>query len=323
MAKGHLKAEDREVISHMVAAGSSQAQIGKAIGRDPSIISRELRRNGMKGLYVAVDAQRRAEKRRAEARAKSRKMNRPENIEYVKDGLRKYWSPDQIAGRSRLDFPDDPRRKLSRTTIYAWIYNDDHCRRWQKLLRCYKRRRRHARTEARTGRALEKRPAIINERGRYGDWEGDTIVGSGPQGGVLVSLVERRSRYAILLPLPNRKSDRVERSIRGRLQQLPADVRHSITFDNGTEFAAYAALENALGLAVFFTDPHSPWQRGTNEYTNRLVRQFAPKGTNLRQVSDYKITKYERLLNNRPRKQLGYQTPSEVFAIACQHAIQT
>ncbi len=323
MAKGHLKAEEREVISQMVAAGSSFAEIGKALGRHPSNIGRELRRNGMKGLYVAVDAQRRAEKRRVEARAKSRKMNRPENIEYVKAGLRKYWSPDQIAGRSRIDFPDDPRRKLSRTTIYGWIHNDDHCRRWQKFLRCYKRRRRHARPEARTGRALEKRPAIINERGRYGDWEGDTIVGSGPQGGVLVSLVERLSRYAILLPLPHRKSDRVERSIRGRMQQLPADMRLSLTFDNGSEFAAYAALENALGLAVYFTDPHSPWQRGTNEYTNRLVRQFAPKGTNLRQVSDYKIAKYERLLNNRPRRQLGYQTPSELFTAACQHAIQT
>ena len=109
----------------------------------------------------------------------------------------------------------------------------------------------------------------------------------------------------------------------GSLQQLPADVRRSITFDNGSEFAAYAALENSLELAVYFTDPHSPWQRGTNEYTNRLVRQFAPKGTNLRELSNYKIAKYERLLNDRPRKQHGYRTPSEVFREACQRAIQT
>jgi len=323
MAKPHLRVEEREVISQMYAAGKSKAQIGKALGRDRTTISRELRRNGLKGLYVAVDAQRLAEKRHVLARAKSRKMNRAENLEYVKEGLRKSWSPDQIAGRSQQDFPDDPRRKLSHTTIYTWIANDDHCQRWKRLLRCHKRKRRHKRPEARTGRALEKRPAIINERGRFGDWEGDTIVGSGPHGGVIVSLVERRSRFAILLPLPDRKSDRVERSIRGRLQQLPAHMRLSLTFDNGSEFAAYEALENFLSLAVFFTDPHSPWQRGTNEYTNRLVRQFAPKGTNLREVSDYKIAKYERLLNNRPRKQLGYRTPSEVFLEACQRAIQT
>jgi IS30 family transposase len=320
MTRSHLKAEEREVLSQMFAVGHTKGQIAKALGRHRTTIGRELKRNGMKGLYFAVDAQRQAVRRRIQARAKSRKMNDAENLAYVKEGLRNSWSPDQIAGRSKREFPDQRRRQLSRTTIYAWIQRDDHCQRWQKLLRCHKRRRRHVRSAARVGRALEQRPAIVNERGRYGDWEGDTIVGAGPCGGALVSLVERRSRFAILLPLPDRKSDRVERSIRGRLQQLPAAVRHSITFDNGSEFAAYAALENALQLAVYFTDPHSPWQRGTNEYTNRLVRQFLPKGTNLREVSDYKITKYQRLLNDRPRKQHAYRTPSELFTEACQRA---
>lgn len=323
MAFRHLRPEEREVISQMHAAGHSQAQIAKALGRHASTISHELRRNGVKGLYCAVDAQRCAEKRRRAGRAKIRKMNQPENLEYVKERLRQCWSPDQIAGRSHLDFPDQPRRKLSHTTIYKWIHDDDHCRRWQKLLRCHKRKRCRTPSAQRVGRALEKRPAVINERQRFGDWEGDTIIGSGPHGGVLVSLVERKSRYLILLPLPNRTSDRVERSIRGRLQQLPAHMRRSITFDNGSEFAAFPALENALGLDVYFTDPHSPWQRGTNEYHNRLVRQFAPKGTILRELSSYKVAKYERLLNNRPRKQLNYRTPREVFLDACQLAIQT
>jgi IS30 family transposase len=307
----------------MLVAGSSRAQIAMALGRSPSTISRELRRNGWKSCYVAVDAHQGARKRRKQAKVQCRKMNDAENLEYVKEGLRKSWSPDQIAGRSRQDFPQDSRRKLSHTTIYTWIKNDDHCRRWQKLLRCHRRKRRHARNEQRVDRAMEKRPAIINERGRFGDWEGDTIVGSGPHGGVFVSLVERKSRFTILLPLPDRKSERVERSIRGRLQQLPADIRHSITFDNGSEFAAYLALENSLGLDVYFTDPHSPWQRGTNEYTNRLVRPFVPKGTNLREISDYKVAKYERLLNDRPRKQLNYRTPREVIHEACQRALQT
>jgi IS30 family transposase len=323
MAFKHLRPEEREILSQMRAAGHSQAQIAKALGRSASTISRELKRYGYKTMYVAVDAQRGASQRRRAARAKSRKLNRPENREYVIAGLRKSWSPDQIAGRSQLDFADDPRRKLSHQTIYTWIKNDDHCRRWKKLLRCHKRKRCRERAQERVDRALEKRPEEINLRERFGDWEGDTIVGSGPHGGVLVSLVERKSRYLILLPLPHRKSDLVERSIRGRLQQLPPELRRSITFDNGSEFAAYAALENSLELTVYFTDPHSPWQRGTNEYHNRLVRQFAPKGTVLRELSDYKVRKYERLLNDRPRKQLNYRTPREVFQEACQLAIQT
>lgn len=323
MAKSHLKAEEREVISQMFVAGKSRSQIAKALQRHHSTIGRELKRNGYKGLYVAVDAQRCAERRRIQGRVSCRKLNRLENLEYVKERLRQYWSPGQIAGRSQRDFPEDSRRRLSHTTIYTWIKQDDHASRWRRLLRCYKRRRKHKKSEQRQGRALEKRPTIVNERGRVGDWEGDTIVGAGPHGGVFVSLVERRSRYTILLPLPDRKSDRVERSIRGRLQQLPTAMRRSITFDNGSEFAAYQALENALGLDVYFTDPHSPWQRGTNEYTNRLVRQFAPKGTNFRELSHYKVAKFERLLNDRPRKQLDYQTPHEVFQEACQRAIQT
>lgn len=323
MAYCHLRAEEREVISRMHEAGDSKTKIAKALGRSRSTICRELKRNGTKAVYFAVDAQRCADKRRAQSKKNCRKLSDAKNLEYVKAGLRKCWSPDQIAGRSRKDFPKDSRRNLSRTIIYNWIHNDDHCRRWQKLLRCHKRKRCRARNEGRVGRALEKRPEVINQRGRFGDWEGDTIVGSGSHGGVFVSLVERKSRYIILLPLPDRKSDRVERSIRGRLQQLPAPMRQSLTFDNGSEFAAFAALENSLGLAVYFTDPHSPWQRGTNEYHNRLVRQFAPKGTSLREISDYKVAKYERLLNDRPRKQLNYRTPREVFDEACQRAVQT
>jgi IS30 family transposase len=323
MATGHLKAEEREVLSQMYVAGRSRSEIAKALRRHHSTIGRELKRNGYKDLYSAVDAQCCAEQRRLKGRTQCRKMNRPENREYVTKGLRACWSPDQIAGRSRRDFPEDSRRKLSHTTIYTWIKQDDHRQRWQKLLRCHKRKRRHEKSAARRGRALEQRPDIINQRGRDGDWEGDTIVGSGPHGGVFVSLVERRSRYTILLPLSDRKADRVERSIRSRLQQLPAALRHSITFDNGSEFAAFQALENSLGLEVYFTDPHSPWQRGTNEYTNRLVRQFAPKGTSFREFSAYKVAKFARLLNDRPRKQHHYQTPNEIFREACQRAIQT
>jgi IS30 family transposase len=307
----------------MLAAGKSPAAIARFLHRDPTSVRRELRRNGFKGLYCAVHAQQLAARRRVEARAKSRKLARPENREYVQQRLRKCWSPEQIAGRSQRDFPTEPRRRLSRQTIYTWLANDDHRRRWTIFLRHYKRRRRHARAPGRTDRALEKRPAIINERGRFGDWEGDTIVGSGRHGGALVSLVERKSGYLALLPVTSRKAAPVRRSICGRLAHLPDDLRQSLTFDNGSEFAEYAVIEKALGLDVFFTDPHAPWQRGTNENTNGLVRQFFPKGTNLTLVSRYKVAKAEQLLNDRPRKRLKFQTPSEVLDAERCRALQT
>jgi IS30 family transposase len=307
----------------MTAAGNSPAAIAKLLHRHPTSVRRELRRNGFKGLYCAVHAQQLVERRRREGRAQCRKLARPENREYVEQRLRKCWSPEQIAGRSKRDFPTDPRRKLSRQTIYTWLAHDDHRRRWIVFLRHHKRRRRHARSPGRADRALQKRPAIINERGRYGDWEGDTIVGSGRHGGALISLVERKSGYLVLLPVANRKADLVRRSICGRLVQLPGELRQSMTFDNGSEFAEYAALEKALELQVFFTDPHAPWQRGTDENTNGLVRQFFPKGTNLALVSRYRVGKAEQLLNDRPRKRLHFQTPSEVFHAECCRAVQT
>lgn len=323
MAHRHLRPEEREVISQMVAQEATPPAIAKALGRDPTTIRRELRRNGLKGLYCAVHAQQAATKRRGQARAKCRKLLRPENLQYVQERLRKCWSPDQIAGRSQREFPENPARKLSRQTIYTWLAHDDHRRRWIVFLRRYHHKRRPAKPAGRTDRALAQRPAIINERGRYGDWEGDTIVGSGPHGGVFVSLVDRKSGYLALLPLENRKSDKVQRSICGRLAQLPADLRQSLTFDNGSEFAAYKAMEQALELPVFFTEPHSPWQRGTNENTNGLVRQFFPKGTSFRQASRYKVAKVEKLLNERPRKRHEYQTPHEVLAAAGYRAFQT
>ena len=319
----HLKPEEREVISQMLAANASREEIARELGRDRSTIYRELRRNGLRGLYCAVHAQTCADRRRRAARAKSRKLCREENLQYVQAHLRLFWSPDQIAGRSRLDFPGDSRRNFSAQTIYTWLANDDHRRRWLVYLRQYKRKKRRPTARTRTDRALAKRPAVVNDRARYGDWEGDTIVGAGRAGGALVSLVERRSGYLALMPVPTRQASRVRRAICGRLQQLPAALRHTMTFDNGTEFAEYQHLEQSLGMQVFFTDPRSPWQRGSNEHTNGLVRQFFPKGTNLRQVSRYKVAQAEKLLNERPRKRLNYRTPSEVLKINSYRAIQT
>lgn len=313
MAYGHLKPEEREVISQMYAAGTSNKAIGAELGRDPSTISRELRRNGVGEFYFAVDAQKLAEQRRRGARAKSRKLNRPENLAYVQERLRQCWSPDQIAGRSRREFPENPERTFSHQTIYNWLARDDHRRRWIVYLRRYPRKRRRTKSAGRVDRALAKRPAVVHERGRYGDWEGDTIVGSGRHGGALVSMVERKSGYLALLPVPSKHATNVRRAMCGRLQQLPPELRRTMTLDNGSEFAEYELLESTLDMEVFFTDPHAPWQRGTDENTNGLTRQFFPKGTNFNRVSRHKVARAENLLNDRPRKRHNYQTPSEVF----------
>ena len=323
MVYQHLRPEEREVISHMLSAGASKKSIAQAVGRHRTTISRELRRNGYRDFYVAVDAQQVADRRRQQARAKSRKLNRPENREYVIERLRMCWSPDQIAGRSSLDFPQNPERRFSRETIYKFVAQDDHSRRWRVLLRHHRPRRRRKNPTRTTDRALARRPAIVNQRGRYGDWEGDTIVGAGRHGGALVSLVERKSGYLVLLPVPNRHADKVRGSICGRLQQLPAELRQTLTLDNGSEFAQHEQLERMLEMVVFFTDPRSPWQRGSNENTNGLVRQFHPKGTNFNEVSRYKVGRTETLLNDRPRKRLNYQTPSEIFNQQCCRALQT
>lgn len=323
MAYCHLRPEDREVISQMKAAGTSNEAIAARLGRAASTISRELRRNGWREMYLAVDAQRCAEQRRRQARAGSRKLSRPENLTYVQKRLRQCWSPDQIAGRSRREFPQNPERTVSPQTIYTWLARDEHRRRWLVFLRHYRRKRGHTKPAGRVDRALAKRPAIVNERGRYGDWEGDTIVGSGRHGGALVSMVERKSGYVVLLPVPSKHAAHVRRAMCGRLQQLPPELRQTMTLDNGSEFAEYKLLESTLDMEVFFTDPHAPWQRGTSENTNGLARQLFPKGTNFNQVSRYKVGRAENLLNDRPRKRLNYQTPSEVFAQQRYRALQT
>jgi IS30 family transposase len=166
---------------------------------------------------------------------------------------------------------------------------------------------------------IANRPEVIARRERVGDWEGDTIVGA-HRSGALVSLVERRTGYAVLAKVDRLSSSPVERAIRRRLQPLPESSRRSITFDNGSEFSQHSQLRKALGIEVYFAQPHSPWQRGTNEHTNGLVRQFLPKGSCFRDLTSTAVAQLQSLLNERPRKRLGYQTPKEAFENAS-HAI--
>jgi IS30 family transposase len=295
--------------------GVSIAEIARRLGRHRKTIFEELRRNsiprsyGGRRRYCPALAQQKADQRRHRSRAK--KMDCPLIREYVEKRVKDWWSPDQVSRRMRVDFPRDPRLRIAHQTIYQWIYTHDHRRPWERCLRDFPPKRRR-RSKVPQAVIIENRPAVVDRRERLGDWEGDTIVGAG-RSGAIVSLVERVSGYVLLIKVKNLKSATVRRAIYRRMKHLPADLRRTITFDRGKEFAGYQRLQRSLGLAVYFADPHSPWQRGTNEHTNRLVRQYFPKGTRFDDISHAAVARAETQLNNRPRKRLGYRTPRETL----------
>jgi IS30 family transposase len=288
-----------------------QTQIADRLGRNKSTISRELRRNRSRNGYWAVAAQRRAERRRSE-RPWVAKMQRPHVRRYVSERLRWRWSPDEIEGRSRSDFPRDRRQQISHQTIYTWIRAELGRKRpeWEKRGRLPR------------SVSIEGRPAVVDRRSRYGDWEGDTIVGANRRGGA-VTLVERKSGYLLLGKVANLQAATVRQAAARRYATTPPALRKSLTLDNGKEFAEHEQLEVEAALRIFFAKPYSAWQRGTNENTNGLIRQFFPKGTDLASIPEHRFNKVQQLLNDRPRKRLGYRTPNEVLASRLRVAIET
>lgn len=312
----HLTPTERDLLAQLHERGYHQKQIAAALKRCKSTISRELQRNATDGRYFPLAAQRHAVERRRQ-RPLIRKMDRPEVNAYVRQGLANFWSPDQISGRAQREFPDRPERQIAPQSIYTWIDEQprDERKHWRGFLR--RRGRRHHTRPARTQdsqaqAAIADRPAVIEERRRLGDFEGDTVLGPPGTGG-LITLVDRRSRFAILTKTKTKESRRVRRRIEQRLRRLAPAHRRSLTFDNGTEFAQCQRLEQTLGVRVYCAQPGRPDQRGTNENTNGLTRQFFPKGTDFRNVSHVEVAQAENLLNDRPRACLGYRTPREVF----------
>lgn len=314
-----LTLEERERISQMHYAHLTNAEIADELGRHRATVGRELARNSLAGEYRAVAAHERSRQRRR-GRAVVRKMERPAVAEFVRNQLVHCWSPDQIAGRSKRDFPGERYRQVSHQTIYAWIHEQPTAER-QRFLSFLRFAGRCRPGDDRRGRipnqvSIEGRPKVVDARRRYGDWEGDTVVGA-RQSGAIVTLVERKSGYLLTAKSCDRKARRVAGKIESRLGRLPARLRRTATFDNGKEFAEHERLSDRLGLGVYFAQPYCSWQRGTNEHTNGLLRQFLPKGTDLRTVSWQELEHYTNQINDRPRKRLGYRTPAEVFEPLC------
>jgi len=308
MAK-HLTLEERQFLYRLKSKGVPKPEIARLMGRDRSTICRELQRNTGQRGYRPKQAQRLAEARRLPCRRPC-KMDDPDVHQYVHDQLTKLWSPDQIAQRVRRDFPRHRRRRLCRQTIYNWIQR--RAPQWRPLLR------RGGRPVEQRGKLtdcvrIDGRPDVINRRGRYGDWEGDTMVGKGRRS-ALVTLVERKSGYTRMGRADDLKAVTTARVSQRRMKDLPACLRRSVTFDNGKEFAEHHRLTQQLGLQVYFAMPYRSWQRGTNENTNGLLRQFFPKGTDFTRISHHEVARVEQLLNERPRRRLGYRTPAEILA---------
>lgn len=231
-------------------AGANRAEIGRAIGRHPTTIGRELRRNGDGTAYSAHRAQERSERRRRE-RPRVKKMDRPDINQAVLSGLAKRWSPDQIAGRMRREASGDPRRQVSRMTIYRWIEANPDRVHWQRCLRFGKRRiqpERRGQIKARVD--ISGRPAIVEERARFGDWEGDTIVGKQHRGGLL-TLVERKSGFSLVGLVKRLRAKNVSRCFRRLTAALPSGPRHTTTFDNGKEFADHLWMCRHTGFDIY------------------------------------------------------------------------
>lgn len=313
----HLTSVDRDRIAQLVTSGRSPQEIAAALGRSPSTIYRELKRNAADSEYLACQAQAQAERRRSE-RPLERKCDRPAVDRTIRKLLSRECSPDQIAQRMKYERPERPGDCVSASTIYRWITQQGENRGyWSEYLRHRGRRPYKARAKARAGAPVAERPQVIEERGRIGDFEGDLVLGKQGTGG-LQTLVDRKSRYTILMKVQRKDSAYVYRKTRDRLKRLPADKRHSLTYDNGGEFAKCPRLEDSAGVEVYYAEPGCPYQRGTNENTNGLVRQYFPKGTDFQTVTHAETRDAENSLNHRPRAILGYRTPHEVY-----HGVQT
>jgi IS30 family transposase len=315
-----LSLAEREEISRGLAAGHSQRRIATALGRPHSSISREVARNGGRDAYRAHDAD-----TAAYARAKRPKTSKlaasPALRVAVERGLSLEWSPEQISHRLRLDHPDDPCMRISHEAIYLSLFVPHHAplpRRLTQRLRTGRAMRYPKIARQPSGRGvlrdmvpLRQRPAEADDRSVPGHWEGDLVMGRRPS--AIATLVERASRYTVLVALPGVKADDVHPAVRDALTALPAHLRRSLTWDRGREMAHHARLTTETSGPVYFCDTRSPWQRGTNENTNRLLRQYFPRAADLRRHDQAALDDLAARLNGRPRRTLGWRTPEEVY----------
>ena len=314
---------DREEISRGLAQRESMRRIAQRLRRAPSTISREIRRHGGRASYRAQRADRRAWARTRRPKV-CRLATRGGLRRVIAEKLARQWSPQQIAGWLRVTFPSDPDMQVSHETIYRSLFIQSRGVLKRQLLQQLRRQRqvRHARAATRAGHyqgriidavSIRERPAEAADRAVPGHWEGDLLMGAG-RASQVATLVERQSRYVVLVRVPKADTRTVVRALARRVQHLPRGLVKSLTWDRGTELAGHRAFTIATQVQVYFCDPQSPWQRGSNENTNGLLRQYLPKGTDLSTYSQAQLDAIALRLNTRPRLTLGYRTPAATLA---------
>ena len=316
-----LKFEEREEISRLLVAGGSLRAISKEMGRSPSTISREVNRSASRRSYRAIPSEKSAVKRASSRRAGRRKLLANARLLWlVRIKLKLFWSPKQIENYLKANYKS-PKMQITAESIYTYIYvflrrelREEFS---QELRRAHKKRRVRGRSaKGKTSNLAEmtlidERPAEVNDRLIPGHWEGDLMIGGARKQSALGTLVERRTRFAILVPLKNKSAEEVRKQFTKEIKRLPKELRLSLTYDQGREMAQHKLFTEETEMKVYFAHPRSPWERGTNENTNGLIRQYFPKGTDFTKVSRAEIKRAQRSLNGRPRETLGFKTPHE------------
>ncbi len=317
-----LSLAEREEISRATAAGESMRSVAVRLGRAPSTISREIKRNGGLDVYRASSADQAAWDR-AKRPKRCKLVENRALARIVSDKLRLFWSPQQIDGWLKHTYPGEEIHHVSHETIYRSLFIQARGALKRELLEHLRRTRGMRRSRHYTQKtaihgqivdavSISERPPAIEDRAVPGHWEGDLVFGSGNS--QIATLVERQTRYLMLVKLEGKDSQTVVKALIKHARKLPQELYKSLTWDRGTEMHAHKQFTLATDIQVYFCDPQSPWQRGSNENTNGLLRQYLPKGIDISIYSQTKLNAIARQLNERPRKTLDYQTPAEVFS---------
>ncbi len=315
---------EREEISRLLSQKCSFRSIAAVLNRNVSTISREINGgSGNKYIYRAVRAGKRARRNASKRKLGKHKLSGNRKLwKYIRVKLKKKWSPRQIAEELEKDYPLDMTMRLSAEAIYSYIYVLPRGSLKKEIIACLRRNHQRRYKQSRGVKierniedmlSIEERPEEVENRIIPGHWEGDLIVGKNNRS-ALGTLVERTTRTTILIPVKSREAEVVAKAFAKEAKKLPQQMKLSMTYDQGREMAQHKLFTKITGVKVYFAHPSSPWERGTNENTNGLIRQFFPKGTDFNKVSRYEVKKVQDLLNGRPRAALGFLKPYEVFS---------
>jgi len=318
-----LSEQEREEISRMLAQRKSLRDIAKILNRQVSTISREVAAGSCnKYTYRAQKAQKRAWRNRSKRKTGKFLLSKNAHLrDYVYKQLRRKWSPIQIAETVKKKYPTDITMHISHETIYTYLYVLPRGELKKELLSCLRQNRKHRHTQRRGVLAsrkienmlsIEERPAEVADRIIPGHWEGDLIVGRYNKS-ALGTLVERTTRTTLLIPIKSKSAEEVVKAFAKEVKKLPTQMKLTMTYDQGREMAQHKLFTNITGVKVYFAHPRSPWERGTNENTNGLIRQYFPKGTDFTKVTRKEVKRVQNQLNERPRKVLKFRTPFEMF----------